>query len=256
MIFADFASFFHTKEMTMRVSRRSCASLKAMVACAVLLTSLTMTACQTSGGREFSKSGLATESVIELRAQLVAARDQISQNIDAGNALANSGATLPKVFVVYVKETDETRDAANDAARRSASLRMSAAKYINTWQAQMNKLSRAEVNTSRTEVSDVVRKHFETIRDKAAEVKGAYTPFLNNLTDLEVYLEQDLTMRGVNAAKPTITQMKDSGQSLIASLNGFITSLDAMVADAADMQPTDSIRHSDTDYSSTDNEVK
>lgn len=219
----------------MQIQKCSTMRVRVMLAMTGMLACLAMTACQTGGPSRHSEA--AVTSVIALRADLVAARLQVQQNIDATDALADSGATLPKAFAAFERENEETRNVADQAAKRSASLRVNADHHMSAWQLELSKLSSAQLRAAGNERQELVRKHFDAIRDKSAQAKGAYTPFMNNLTDLEVYLQQDMTIRGVNASKATITQIDDSGKALIKSLEACISSLDAFTADMANVQP-------------------
>lgn len=221
----------------MQIHTRPATCVKVMLAMTAMFACLVMTACQTGGASMNSTD--AVTSVIALRADLVAAREQVLDNINATDALADSGATLPQTFMMFERENQAIRQLAYEASMRSASLRVNAAHHIGTWQMALSKHPSAQRRTAGNEPQAIVREHFDVIRDKSQEAKEAYLPFMDNLMDLEVYLRQDMTIRGVNASKSMIVQIDDSGKSLIESLDAFISSLDAFTADMANVQPVD-----------------
>lgn len=220
----------------MQNSVRSSVRFKAMLALTVMFICLTLTACQSSGSAS-NQSAAPLDSVTSLRAQLVSARAQVSKNMLAADTLPDSGAALPKAFAAFIAETDTTRAAASSAAKRAAALRVNSSKYIATWQEQLSALNSPQQRAAGSERANFVSKKYEAVRENAAQVKNAYAPFLDNLTELEVYLQQDLTLRGVNAAKPMNARIDASGKSLIESMDDMIASLDHLLADAANVKP-------------------
>lgn len=209
--------------------------LHKMLVLTAVLACLTMTACQSFVAPQ--QEVAAVDSVVQLRANLVAARAQAKDNMDAANALPDSSEKVAAAFVTYQRKTDRTRHAAESAGKRSASLQVNGPASMRLWELEMAKLSNPKLRVASAEHTAIVRRHYDKIRDQAADTQAAYAPFVSDLTDLEVYLQQDTTMRGVNAALPKIAKIENSGNALRSSIDAFIAAIDALTADATRTTP-------------------
>lgn len=224
----------------MQTITRASVSWKLMVVLVALVASVSLTGCESILHRGQPKQqAAAVSSVTAYRASLLGARNQIQKTIDATNAMPNSGAKMPRIFANFETQIAQTHDSADITARQLASLQVNKDKHISTWLAELNTLNNPEKNQAGDDRLEVVRKHFDDIRSNMKKANDGYAPFLENLTEVDVYLQHDMTMRGVNVIKPIIQKIQKTGDDQVSHLNAVIASLDALTAEIADVAPGD-----------------
>lgn len=177
-----------------------------------LFAALLLTACGSTPGTTKQK-----DKAVSSLDGLIASTDEASAQTDAVMAAATSlvGATdLAGSYKAFANEVEDTKDLAQDIKEQRASMEMNSTAYIESWRSKMAEVQDAELRASATERAQAVHDMFKLVREKADAANTAYTPFVGHLTDLEAYLNNDLTPAGVKIAQPVIKKVGESGQAL------------------------------------------
>lgn len=224
----------------MQTHTRDSVSWKIMVVLVVLVGCVSLTGCKSDLFTVKPKQkAAAVSSVKDFRESLLGARQQVQRTLAATNAMPNSGSDMPGKFVIFETQLANTHDSADIIARQLASLQVNKDKHISAWLGELNAINNPEKNQPGDDRLEVVRKHFDDIRSSLKKANEGYRPFLTHLTETDVYLQHDMTMRGVNVIRPSLEKIKETGDALVSDLNAVIASLDALTAEIVDVAPGD-----------------
>lgn len=127
--------------------------------------------------------------------------EQIDKTATAMNALVNTPADLPKQFSAYTSEVNKLESMAKKVAERNQAFRARAEEYIKKWEADAATIKSEDIRKISDERRAAVRERFEALKADTAEGREAFTPLMEELRDIEMYLSNDLTTGGVAACK-------------------------------------------------------
>lgn len=109
---------------------------------------------------------------------------------------------LRRSFRQFEQNLDAIEDTAAEVRERRVALQANAAEHIIQWRAEERRIEGERAQ----DISDERRREFErTVGDVASELddlNAAYDPLITRLRDLRRLLSNDLTVRGVESARP------------------------------------------------------
>ncbi|HXJ71824.1 MAG TPA: DUF2959 family protein, partial [Candidatus Dormibacteraeota bacterium] len=102
--------------------------------------------------------------------------------------------------------------------------------YFQQWEAQLGSVKNEEIRKLAQERRAKLQETFGNIKTVAQDATQAFPPYLSNLKDLRTALGTDLTVQGIDAAKPIIQKTKTSGIELQKHLDSLVAELNSVVA--------------------------
>ena len=176
----------------------------------------------------------AAASPQQLRADLVAARDQVDRILGALTELTSpTQADLKGAYTTYGEEVDRLNAHAQKIKLESDAMRQGREAYFAKWDAQVaatdNPTIRAAAEAKRTRL----RAAQEKISADSTAAKDAYAPFMKDLQDTRAFLSKEVSKDTVSVLAPTVKKAQADGQTVKARLDALIADLDA-VENAAD----------------------
>jgi DUF2959 family protein len=129
--------------------------------------------------------------------------------------LAKSAQGDPRApFANYVRIVGILETEITVARDRNAAMHEDTDAFFRAWEAELgavkNPAIKAKADERRTELRDL----YARVRTASQAAKEVSDPFLQDLRDLRVYLENDLTARGIAAATDPIAKITDESKSV------------------------------------------
>jgi Skp family chaperone for outer membrane proteins len=164
------------------------------------------------------------------------AQAKISGVLGTMNSLsAASGADLAdkyKAFAKQVTDLDATAKKAKSRAEDAKAKRDEYLKQVQESQAQIkNEQLKAAAEARRAELQPKI----ETLRDALTSAGQTFTPLMQDLKDLSVYLGTNLSAQGIASAADMMTKCTDAGAKVNADLEKGSTAVRDL---AASISPT------------------
>ena len=206
--------------------------MKTMKTIPLTLTSLAVAAmlsgCATSGYKQADKTGAGIASFRDEVVNLKHAVDGAMENL---NDTAETAATDPrKAFQAFAKSVDKVESARAKVGKRAADMKAAGDAYFKQWEAQLANINNPEIRDLAQERKAKLNVIFGKLRPLVEQSKADFDPFLADLKDLRTFLNQDLTIAGVDAAKGIIQKTRDHGVVLQKSLDGLIDEMNSIAA--------------------------
>jgi len=198
-------------------------SLLAAVGVAALVSG-----CASTGYQKADKTGA---SIADFHNEVVNVKKAVDGTMTLLSQITETAATDPrKAFNAFAKSVDKVEDARAKAAKRAADVKAAGAQYFKQWEAQLSAVSSPEIRKLAEERKAKLNQIFGGLGPKLEKAKGDFDPFLADIKDLRTFLSQDLTVAGVDAARPIITKTREHGISLQASLDELIAEMNSISA--------------------------
>ena len=187
-----------------------------------------LSGCATSGYKQADKTGAGIASFRDEVVNLKHAVDGAMENL---NDTAETAATDPrKAFQAFAKSVDKVESARAKVGKRAADMKAAGDAYFKQWEAQLANINNPEIRDLAQERKAKLNVIFGKLRPLVEQSKADFDPFLADLKDLRTFLNQDLTIAGVDAAKGIIQKTRDHGVVLQKSLDGLIDEMNSIAA--------------------------
>ena len=182
----------------------------------------------TSGYKQADKTG---EGIAEFREAILNGKKAIDDTMNSLSQVAASATTNPrKAFERYSKDVANLESAANDARKCSQEVKDQGKAYFAQWEKQLAEVKNPDIRALAVERKAKLQQAFDTIRQYAEPLKAQFNPWLSDLKDLRQYLANDLTIAGVDAAKPLFAKTQNEGFEVQKSMDALVSELNTVAA--------------------------
>jgi len=156
--------------------------------------------------------------------KIAAGKGKIETTLAVLNDLVTSpqGDLVPK-FKKYTSAVKDLQSTASEVKSKYEAMRDGGNDYFKAWDEQLAQIKNEDLKTRSAERKTEVMQKFADIKRSYTEASVAFTPFMNNLKDVETVLSTDLTTGGIESIKGIATQLNTSGSELMASVDKLAT---------------------------------
>jgi chromosome segregation ATPase len=144
---------------------------------------------------------------------LKAGEAQIDSIITSLNSLSSAqGSDLVSRYTDFSKQVEKLDSTAKKVRSQAEKAKSQRQDYIKAWKKDQDKIQNEQLKAAsearRTELEPVVQQ----ISDGLTSASKNFTPFLQNLKDLSLFLGNDLSAHGLTTAQPLISDCNKSAE--------------------------------------------
>ena len=194
-----------------------------------VVATVLFTGCGTTAGyKQADKTGA---GIAEFRDKIVKGKVAIDSTVAALDQVAASANTDPrKAFEHYTKALGELDSAANRVKKRGQDMKEQGQAYFKQWEKQMAEVQNPEIRNLAEQRKAKLQQAFDNIKNYTDPLKAQFEPWVSDLKDLQKYLSNDLTIAGVDAAKPLFAKTRAEGVEVQKSMDGLVGELNTIAA--------------------------
>ncbi len=186
---------------------KSVARRGATMALALTLTAPAMGASPTSRADKTAKNMLKMENALKEGAA------QLDSIIASLNSLSSAqGSDLVSRYTEYSKLVEEMNSAAKKVKSKAEKAKSQREDYLKAWKKDQDKIQNEQLKQAsearRAELEPVIRQ----ISEGLTTANQNFTPLLQNLNDLNLFLGNDLSAHGLTTARDLISQCNKSAE--------------------------------------------
>ena len=195
----------------------------------MLGTSAFLGGCATTGmDRSVKTSNSIQEVDSEIRKMVV----QIDVTGAALDSLVISGnPNLRKSFDSYSDNLAKLDGEGKRVFKRVDEMKSRSTQYFAEWEKQGDAYTNPEIRELSEERRNKLAKIYAQVPEAGAGIKGAYLDYLTNLKEIQKYLSNDLTPKGVDAIAPVANKSIHNREVLKESIKPLIYALDEIKAE-------------------------
>jgi hypothetical protein len=201
----------------------------------IILNLLTLTAVAaftgcgtTSGYKQADKTG---EGIADFREAIVNGQKAIDDTMKSLDQVAVSATSDPrKAFEQYSKSVATLESAADKARKCSQDVKEQGKEYFAQWQKQLADVKNPDIRALADQRKAKLQESFDSIKKIAEPLKAQFDPWMSDLKDLQKYLANDLTIAGVDAAKPLFSKTQAEGRDVQKSMDALVAELNTVAA--------------------------
>jgi Protein of unknown function (DUF2959) len=143
------------------------------------------------------------KSVGDALTEVNATKSQLAATMSSLNALlaTKPGDDLRPAYEAYVDNVDKTKQAAATTHQRVDQMNNDSANYFSSWKSDNDNISNPQLHKVANHRLEQVQKNYANAIASLQAASDKFTPFLSDLSDIQTALSNDLTAKGLKAAK-------------------------------------------------------
>jgi len=187
------------------------------------------TGCGTTAGyKQADKTGA---GIAEYRDEVVNVQKAVTETLQSMEQVEVTANTDPrKAFDQFSKSLSALDAAAAKAATRGQEMKSKGEAYFLQWEQQLAQVKNPEIKQLAEQRKDKLSTAFQGIKKVAEPLRAQFDPWLSDLKDLQTYLNNDLTISGVDAARPQFAKAKADGAQVEKSMDELVAELNSIAA--------------------------
>ena len=190
----------------------------------LLGTSAFLGGCATTG---MDRSEKATNSMRDVDTEIRKLIVQIDvTNLSLDNLVNGSNQDLKKNFDSYTDNVSKLENNGNREIKRMDEMKANSREYFAEWEKQGSTYSNPEIRELSDERRTNLAAVYARVPESAAGVRRDYFDYLKDLKEIQIYLSNDLTPKGIEAITPVTKKSEQHKENLKASLRPVIAALD------------------------------
>jgi Skp family chaperone for outer membrane proteins len=155
------------------------------------------------------------QKMLDFDKALTQASTQIDTTLASMNAVSTASggdmASKYKDFSSQVKKLEDMSKKAKSQAQKSSEQRE---EYLKQWQASQAKIQNPELQKASEARRNELMPKIEAIKTSLGAARDAFTPFMQDLNDLVLYLGNNLSAGGMTGAAPLMEKCNTAGTTV------------------------------------------
>lgn len=192
---------------------------------AFLLGSVTILGgCATTG---LDRSVKTTNSIQQVDTELMKMMTQIDVTGRSLNTLVTSSKPdLKKSFSAYSDNVAKLDHEGKKTLKRVDEMKSKSKEYFSEWEKQGDTFTNPEIRELSEERRTKLANTYARVPAAGVGIKGAYNAYLTDLKEIQIFLSNDLTPRGVETIAPVAGKSELDREVLKASVTPLLSALD------------------------------
>lgn len=184
--------------------------------------------CATSGYNRADKTGA---GIAEYRAEILNGQEAINNTVTSLDGIAASANTDPRpAFQKFSKDVAKLESVAGSVKKRGESMQQSGKAYFAQWEKQLAEVNNEEIRQLAASRKAKLSAAFEGIQKYAEPLRAQFAPWMSDLKDLKTYLNNDLTIAGVDSAKELFKRTQSQGAEVQKLMDALVAELNTIEA--------------------------
>jgi Skp family chaperone for outer membrane proteins len=157
--------------------------------------------------------------MLKSKESIDAASAQIDTTLKSMNDMAAAkGPDLKTRYSEFTKNVDKLESMAKTAKSNADKARKDRDAYLKKWASAQDQIQNEQLKEASKARRDELVPKIDALKDAFASVKETFTPFMQSLHDLELYLGNDLSERGIATATELMNKCNADGEKMKADL--------------------------------------
>jgi hypothetical protein len=202
---------------------------RAVIALLLLCTATFLGGCATTGMDRSVKTSNSIKDVDSEIRKMIVQIDVTAASLDA--LVAPSQSDLKKPFDKYSDNLVRLEKEGKLVSKRTDEMKTHSKEYFEEWEKQGDAFTNPEIRELSAERRGKLAEIYARVPAAGYGVKGTYNAYLTDLKEIQRYLSNDLTPKGVAAITPVANKSVQDLDALKASLRPVIAALDEIKAE-------------------------
>jgi ATPase subunit of ABC transporter with duplicated ATPase domains len=173
-----------------------------------------------SGTKSLDQAEKVARGYQELEKMVAKFQGQLAKVSERLNELTSSkGGDLKEPYSAFEKESKKMRDMAREANKAGEKATKRKNDYLKAWEKNQKSIQNETLQAAAKARRDELSPLMDRIRSSADDLRDRFAPFVQDLTDIETYLGNDLSPAGLVTVQPLTKKCTDDAKELDKGLD-------------------------------------
>ena len=190
----------------------------------IVVAGLLLAGCASSSG--YKQAEKAGAGIAEFRVEINNGKQAIDATMHSLGQISSTANTDPRAaFQQFRKDLAKLESVTAKVRQQNQKLKAKGETYFKQWQQEMATMQYSEISRVSEEQKAKMEATFANIQTHTEPLKTKFDPWLSDLRDLRTYLNNDLTVTGINAAQGLIAKAQGEGTEIQRSMDLLVSEL-------------------------------
>lgn len=141
------------------------------------------------------------------------------------NLLTANQSELGEAFEVYKENVDKVIRLRQQLRTNTNRMRANGNEYFTEWEIEGETYQNPELRQVSTQRREELSNTFDQISEKSGEISRDLQAYISDVEEIESYLANDLTPKGINGVKPLSQKVKNKSRQIKTDINQMQNSI-------------------------------
>lgn len=201
----------------------------ALFAMLLLGTSSFLGGCATTGMDRSVKASNSIQDVDREIRKMIVQSDVTAASLDT--LIKTEKPDLKKSFTAYTDNLEKLDHEGKLVLKRIDEMKAHSKEYFTEWEKQGEAYTNPQIRELSEERRSKLAEIYAQVHKAGVGIQGSYLAYLTDLKEIQSYLSNDLTPKGIEGITPVAAKSFNDLETLKISLQPVITALDAIKAE-------------------------
>ncbi len=183
---------------------------------ALLLAFIGITGCNSTNMERSNAARISLQTMDSDIQSTIRQLDDTGKSLD--NLMSVSQSDLNKVFDTYSDNVLQIASIEKKFARHAAEMTSRGTDYFEEWQKEGTEYKNPGIQQLSDQRRSVLGKTYDTIAENSIGVNEALKAYVSDVKEIQVFLSNDLTAKGISAIAPICQKVISEGDTLMLAL--------------------------------------
>jgi ribosomal protein S6 len=184
---------------------------------------ISLAGCATTGMQRSTKTSTTMEAVENEYKQAVAQVDATGASLE--DLVKQGQSEVKEAFKKYSANVDKMEDMGKRLFEHADNMSAEGKWYFEEWRMQGNTYTNPQIRALSEQRRADLSAIFAKISEASVGVKGAFKAYMSDIREIQTYLSNDLTPKGVEAITPIAQKAVKDGDSLKDAVNPVLSAI-------------------------------
>ena len=187
---------------------------------------LLLSGCASTGT---DKAAYTATAMREVQTELGKGVQDVDAVVQSMNQLAEAGGNMSQEYQAYSRAVDTMEDQAERIRGLRTDMEAREAAFMQDWDNRLTQIRDADLRQRASERRDQAVQRFDELGTKADAARDVFQPWMQSLTDIRTYLQNDLNPTGVESLSDVFDSVNDGAEEIKEQVQGLVSELDTMI---------------------------
>jgi len=182
----------------------------------IFLAAFIIMACSTNGIQRSGNAQTSLEAVDDDINKIITQLDRIGTSLD--NLTKPGQADLKEAYDKYAENILHIDKLENDFQKHIQEMETNNEVYLIEWEKNNNEYDNPEIQRLSVERLGIVSQAFNKISENNVGIKEVFKSYVSDVIEIEIFISNDLTSRGIESISPTSNRAVYNGKDLKQAL--------------------------------------
>jgi hypothetical protein len=190
----------------------------------LIITAIIIGGCSSTGMERSEKTSTTMETMDKDIKIVIAQLDITGASLEA--LMRPNQQEIKKTYEIFKENVSIMEDKEKDFIKHADEMKSRGKEYFAEWKQEGNEYKNPQIQALSDQRRNELGSIYNEIAENSVGVKEAYRIYLSDIREMQIYLSNDLTSKGIESISPVSRKIRSDGDNLKYSLQRLQRAID------------------------------